>query len=130
MSSQVRNIVVILFLGVSIIFWSCSPKESHVKFRVYNLGTSDVFVKYYVLNTIDTIDVQITPSQNAIIWDALHVGTSSDYTNWYYDFEIQINCITNIAGDSTFFNPNIANYWTIANNEETEYRLYVGDTSF
>lgn len=127
--SQIKNIRTIIFISLIVFLGSCSPQESHVKFKVYNLSTSDIFVQYFEQQTIDTFTLQIPTSQTAIVWDALHVGGGNE-TNWYYDYEIQINCITNALGDSTIFNPNIASNWIIANNEETEYRLNIGDNSF
>ena len=108
---------------------SCTSTMQDVSFTIKNTGSSNIFVEYIAIQNNDTINVQILPSESQIIWE--ETLAERQKTNWYYDYKISINTITNQVGDTINFNPNIASNWVLwISSPHNNYNLYIEDSSF
>lgn len=106
----------------------CSPKQINVRYKIENASSSNIFVQYVNIAYDDTSTIQINPTESEIIWEILKAGVDPD---WYYDYRVSINYITNSLGDSITFNPNIPYYWQIESADSyTNYNLKILDSSF
>lgn len=114
-----------------VIITSCGfPTRHNASFIVSNSSvTNAIFVQYFFIETYDTAIVKINPTESSTIWELTNlIGIES---NWYHDYAIHINSITNEVGDSINFNPNIANNWNLSvASPSYHYFIEIKDTSF
>ena len=120
-----------ILIGFIVFIASCAPKRERVVFQITNNCTNGIVSQYAVLKTNDTIPINfLAPYQTYIISDTYLPG--SQKPNWFFDFPIYINYITNYStGNPILFNPNEASYWTLNDaGEENFYTLALVDTCF
>lgn len=108
---------------------SCAPTKQDVTFQIVNSSSTNIFVEYVVTENNDTSAMQIIPTESLIIWEVI---LAEHYTtNWYKDYGISINYITNQAGDTININPNVASYWNYAvGSPHHYYSLSILNSSF
>lgn len=118
---------VVSVVTILVIIFGCSPVKQKVTFAVANASSSTIFVQY--VENIDTVNVTILNNGGHLVSDFfLEDGQS---TNWYNDYSIHFNSITNLSGDTVNFNPNEANNWTFYSQSSVNYyNLFIGDSSF
>lgn len=118
----------IYILLVFILLFSCTKKE-RVIFQIPNNSSASIFVEYFVIETNDTTNVEILMNNAHIISDVLLAEGKT--TNWYSDYPVHINLITNLAGDTINFDPNEAANWQFyAQSSVNYYNLSIGNSSF
>lgn len=113
------------------IITSCAEKK-YVSFTVLNKSATILSIQYVIITNNDTINAQIDPNgypnSSYLISNEELTGAS---TNWYYDYDISIKSITNLAGDSVNFNPDIASNWYLeVAGTHYNYFLKIYDSSF
>lgn len=122
---MVRKIVHIV--AMVMVVAGCSPSKEKVTFAVANSSSSTIFVEYVVDS--DTTNVSIVNNGGHVISEFfLDDGQS---TNWYNDYSIHFNNITNELGDTVIFNPNEASNWSLNSQSSVNYyNLFIADSSF
>lgn len=118
-----------ILLSLLILVTGCTATETDVSFKIENISSTNIFVQDVVLANNDTTTVQIVASETQIIWDVTNAEHATG--NWYYDCGFQINYITNQAGDTIIFDPNVAGNWYLSTeSSHSYYTLTISNTSF
>jgi hypothetical protein len=117
-----------LFIGIVLLLIACKPANKEVSFSVYNDATDSIHVKYYTFATSDTQTINITTGNLSVL---LEEKSANENSNWFYDYKMHIIGIYNALGDSTSFNPNVSEDWSLYIGEPYYYyQLHISDTSF
>jgi len=103
------------------VVFGCKKSNHVATFELKNYSDESIFVKYLVYDTGDTSLVEINGDERFELF-VTEANSEAGY-NWYYDYGILINSITNIGGDSVNFNPNVPHKWISSSNNSG--RLYV-----
>lgn len=125
---RLRTGTISIILVTIAIGMGCSPNVKNVSFSVVNNSNSKIYVQYVEILNQDTSSVEIVTDN---LFPLLSVQNSSGGSNWFYDYQIHINTIYNLAGDSIQFNPNESQIWFLyVSDPDYFYRLYIKDTDF
>ncbi len=115
--------LIICIAVISLLLVGCYTK-SDLSFKVHNYSSTDIQGEFHSFETGDTSHFQIIPGE---IQPILTIPSSSIEHNWYYDYNIHILSITNVAGDTLDFDPNESSRWYMSG---SSYVLTVSDFSF
>jgi hypothetical protein len=111
-------------IGGLLMMVACAKPTEDRDFEIENNCSTDVQVEFYSFDTGDTSIVQVSPGQFQSIWT---LPSASVTHNWYYDYGISINYITNANGDTAQFNANEAIRW---HDIDKGYALWIHDELF
>jgi len=117
-----------IVLGLVLLSIGCTPTtKNDVLFRLENYNSTTINIEYVFTENDDTITSSIDYGESLVLLEKDLEGL----TNWYNDYKIHINFITNQANDTINFNPNISSYWFYTTaHPHFYYYLQIDEPSF
>jgi hypothetical protein len=125
---KIRSLIPI-FIFVILLSCKPSPEAGRVDFSIKNECFNDIHVAFVNIETADSDYVTIIRHETFTIYD--FVLSPYKHTNWFTDYDVHINNITNFAGDTINFDPNYPTNWTMSENELfANYQLQLNESDF
>jgi hypothetical protein len=109
---------------VVVIISGCNYRPKDLNYVIGNGASDTINVIVYSYDKGNSSLIQIGPDNKEIIY--IRSG-SERKDNWYYDYNILINSITNSTGDTLRFDPNESFRWYM---ENSSYHLSISNGSF